>query len=281
MKKDNHAHLSPVWLVTDTNVVTAGTTRRAICCDTGNPYAGFSVCHYTGDNPRKVSSCRTQLAWLTSNKRDRIVIPWQTHSVNVHTVTPANLNDIYPADCDALVTSVPDIMIGVNTADCVPVLMYDPINLVVGAAHAGWRGAVNGILRNTIQAMCEIGAHRNALHAIICPAIGVECFEVGEEVACLFPEKFVNRNYSERPHIDLPGYVKYCLVQGGVPVRNIQHTDICTRCNYTSYFSARKLGINSGRNFSFIRLNGGLRRTPPVTLLTPDTLDGISHHTPH
>lgn len=256
MKKEITSDSAAIWILEDNRIVTAGTTRRGIEHDFENPYAGFSLCHYTGNLPDNVAECRMQLATFISADINRIIIPRQTHSVNVHTITQTNLTDRFPEDCDALVTCVPDIIIGVNTADCVPVLLYDPENLVVGVAHAGWRGALNGIIENTVMAMESLGAIRSSLSAIICPSIGVECFEVGEEVAQLFPEIFVKRGYGIRPHVDLPGYVQSRLRSSGINDKTITMTGICTRCRNNEYFSARKLGIASGRNFSFIRLNG-------------------------
>ncbi len=258
MKKGIASGIPSIWILEDTDTVTAGTTRRGIQDDYGNPYSGFSICHYTGDKINNVTKCRRQLACCMSTDVTRIFIPRQTHSVNVHTVTHENIKDIFPENCDALVTRIPGIIIGVNTADCVPILLYDKDNKIIGAAHAGWRGALNGIIENTVTAMLSIGASKSSLHAIICPSIGIECFEVGEEVAQLFPSVYVTYLYGPRPHIDLRGYVRSRLIDAGIPKDTIILTEICTRCMHYSYFSARKLGIASGRNFSFIRLNENL-----------------------
>lgn len=255
MKKETTSDTTSIWILENNRNITAGTTRRGIKDKFEDPYAGFSICHYTGDTHDNIKKCLKLLAEFLSTDTDRIIIPRQTHSANVHTVTSANASDRFPENCDALTTDIPGIVIGVNTADCVPVLLYDEERHIVGAAHAGWRGALNGIIGNTVNSMIALGSSCTSIHVIICPSIGVECFEVGEEVAELFPEKFVNRLFGIRPHIDLSRYVQSRLEECGIPEQQIRQTGICTRCLNSEYFSARILGTASGRNFSFIRLN--------------------------
>lgn len=238
----------------DTPGVIAATTCRGPGADAAQPYSGFSLCHYTGDTATHVAECRMQLcAWLGTDD-ERLVVPRQTHSTNVAIVTEENAGLTMPCDTDAIVTRLTGMVVGVNTADCVPVLLYDEGAGVVGATHAGWRGAVGGILGNTIEAMVKEGADAASIHAIVCPCICVDCFEVGEEVAEQFPAECVSRGYGVKPHVDLPRYAAQCLAKAGVRYENILHTGECTRCNPVKYFSARAAGIASGRNFSFIAL---------------------------
>lgn len=244
----------PAIVMHDSDTVFAATTYRGEEADTNKPYSGFSICHYTSDNPGHYMKCLDALASYLGTDINHIIVPRQTHTTNVHTVTACDIGLRNPDDCDAVVTSCAGVTIGVNTADCVPMLLYDETAGVIGAAHAGWRGAIGGIISNTLAAMEKAGAKPEQVHAIICPAICVDCFEVGEEVAECFPSAFVKREYGTRPHVNLPGYVIWCLENAGLLPANIISDGTCTRCNPDRFFSARAAGIQSGRNFSFIRL---------------------------
>lgn len=220
-------------------------------------YSDFNLCHYTGDDPAHVSDCRARLAAAIGVAADDIVVPRQTHSAEVLTV-----GDAFPAageleGVDGLVTTVRCRVIGVSTADCLPVLAVDPVAAVAGAFHAGWRGALGGILEKGIAAMTAEGATPGNIRVWIGPAICVDCFEVGEEVAALFPSECVKRSaFWPRPHVDLAAYSVLSLRCAGVSDENIIRvpTKLCTRCHPDRYFSARAEGINSGRNFSFVFL---------------------------
>ena len=118
---------------------------------------------------------------------------------------------------DALVTAQPHVCIGISTADCVPVLLYDPKHRVIGAAHAGWRGMVGHILAHTIERMRTLGTNPRDLRTVVGPCIGPDSFEVGEEVVdaflqAKFPPSVVRRGFFRRPHIDL--WAAQCIELG-------------------------------------------------------------------
>ncbi len=215
----------------------------------GDNYGGLNVCHYVGDSTEHVAWSREMLCKALGIGRECLIVPRQTHSVNVKVIEslPAGALE----SVDALVTSLHGVAIGVSTADCVPVLLADEKAHIIGAAHAGWRGAVGGIVQRTVRAMGELGASASSMRAWLGPCICQNCFEVGQEVACQFPEEFVSRS-GAKPHVDLPGYVISLLVQCGVDSSNIIAPRACTRCHPETYFSARRLGIASGRIFSAI-----------------------------
>lgn len=214
-----------------------------------SPYSGFNVCHYTGDTEEHVSSCRRMLAEAINIPPEAIVVPRQTHSVNCLTVDSVPVPVEMLDGVDALVTRLKGVAIGVSTADCVPVLMADVAAGVIGVAHAGWRGAVNGVVPNTLARMVECGARVDCVVAGFGPSIGPCCFEVGEEVAACFPERNVVRRQGCRPHVDIQGYITDFLKAEGVTVMPSHE---CTKCRPDRYFSARALGIASGRIFSFL-----------------------------
>lgn len=226
-------------------------TSRGIV--TSSPYSGVNLCHYTGDDPDHVSRSRVWLAVKAGIAADRIIVPRQTHSTECRVIDrlPVAAADI--EGVDALVTTMRGVGIGVSTADCVPVVMADAETGVIGVAHAGWRGAVAGIVPHTLDVMKSLGAVAGRIRALIGPCICAGCFEVGEEVAAQFPDPYIMRG-TVWPHVDLPGYVRGQLMECGVNDADITMPDGCTRCNPDRYFSARASGIASGRNFTMVML---------------------------
>ena len=166
---------------------------------------------------------------------------------------------------DAFICKFPGIAIGVRTADCVPILLYDPVQRVVAAIHSGWKGTVLKIAQKTIGLMkCDFGCLPENLRAIIGPAIGPNSFQVGPEVV----DKFRHAGFpmtqiwsfrgegdgspmSGGHHIDLYTANRWILEESGV--RDIQVFDIDTFTD-TSFFSARREGTACGRNINAIRL---------------------------
>lgn len=240
-------------LYTPLPVPGSGFTGRGVAIDPEDAYSGINICHYVGDSNAHVASSRAALAGALQVNANEIVSARQRHTVNVAVVGP----DTCAPDLDgvdALVTATRGLVIGVHTADCVPVVIRASLadcSPVVAAIHAGWRGAVAGIVPRTVQVLAKMGA--TSMQAAIGPAICVDCFEVGEEVATQFPAGFVMRRPEwPRPHVDLPAFVAAQLSSAGVTVHP-WHPRLCTRCHSQALFSARALGIDSGRNFTFIK----------------------------
>ena len=168
---------------------------------------------------------------------------------------------------DALVTALPGCAIGVHTADCVPILMYDPQHRVVAAVHSGWKGTVQRISQKVLFVMKQtFGCRPEGIRAAIGPAIGPASFQVGEEVVQFFKEQnfpleeiwSFRSGFSGIPmvdghHLDLFKANRWLLQEAGVPEAYIQIAGIDS---YTdpSFFSARREGITCGRTISFIRL---------------------------
>lgn len=212
---------------------------------------------------------------FTTERMDAIpegmILPVQTHSCHVAVVRDPMAN--YP-DTDALVTDRVGVMIGIRTADCVPVLLYDTIRGVVAAVHAGWRGTVGGITGKTIEVMqTELGCCPKDIHAIIGPSISPEAFEVGdevveqfvragfqEEIVCKFPlplakrfgEGVPQRGGEGASHINLWRANQWLLTEAGVPAEQIEVSGLCTYTNIDRFFSARQEGIGTSRLVSGI-----------------------------
>jgi YfiH family protein len=168
---------------------------------------------------------------------------------------------------DALMTNVRGVCIGVSTADCIPLLLYDPQHEAVCAVHAGWRGTVSRIVRHAIAAMSSVYATRpETLIAQIGPGISLDSFEVGQEVYDAFQQAgfdmpSISRRYpakdgSEKWHIDLPHCNYLQLTAAGVQPANISQSGICTVKQSDDFFSARRLGIASGRIYTAAMLHG-------------------------
>lgn len=237
----------PVEILYKSQKTVVGCTNRGTVTDMLNPYDGFCMCGYTGDDPEHVDACVGAMARFFGLDASRMLVPLQVHGTEVAVVESVPVNDSFLDGVDAVVTTVPDLMVGVSTADCIPVILSDENVGVVAAVHAGWRGAVAGIVEKTVGIMRKLGAGN--IKGFIGPGICCSCFEVGPEVAIRFPAGFVSYAYGDRPHVDLPGYVASILEQCGVAIA-LRHSG-CTRCMPQRYFSARALGIHSGRNYTF------------------------------
>lgn len=242
-------------------------TSRGEAAGDRDAYSSFNLCHYTGDSPEHTDGCRRMLADELGIDAECIIVPRQTHSTDVVTIDSLPSDTSVIEGVDGVVTTLRGVAVGVSTADCVPVIAVDFLAGVAGAFHAGWRGAVGGIVGKGIAAMVAAGAVAGRIEAYIGPSICCGCFEVGEEVARCFPaECFVRRESWPKPHVDLPLYVVRSLLSAGLREENISgfSGEMCTRCHPKTYFSARAAGINSGRNFTFAilkqrsvaRLNG-------------------------
>jgi YfiH family protein len=171
----------------------------------------------------------------------------QVHGNEVMYVDRPGLYD----DADGLITDVPDLALGILVADCAAILALDPHNGIIGAFHAGWRGACSGIIENGISKMRAMGA--DDIHIWLSPCIGLAAFEVGEEVAAHFSAQFVQRVGYEKPHIDLKGFILQSIRSLQIPEGNIQSDNRCTVENEI-FHSFRRQKSSSGRMMAFISL---------------------------
>ena len=181
-----------------------------------------------------------------------LALPRQVHSDHVCWMKEAGR----PECTDAVITDKPGLCVCVKTADCIPILLYDPRQHIVAAVHAGWRGTVARIVQKTIRQMEPLCG--DDIHAIIGPGISLEWFEVGDEVyeafrAEGFPMERIAKK-AARWHIDLWEANRWLLEQMGVVDIFIEGT--CTRASM-DFYSARRETINTGRNY-----NGIFIKTP-------------------
>ena len=197
-----------------------------------------------------------------------IVQMHQVHDVKVAVVDRGDLTRDELDGYDAMITNLPGVTIGVRTADCIPVLLYDPVKKAAAAIHSGWRGTVSKIIGKTVIKMQSTYASQPSdILAFIGPGICVDCFQVGDEVALKFKEAGfdINSLWSFRGpktgngmegghHIDLKEACRQTLIESGLKNENIQITGLCTYDNNDLLYSARKEGIECGRNITYIKI---------------------------
>ena len=227
-------------------------------------YAAFNINHYCGDNEEDISKNRALLCQLLGIDEASLVMPHQVHQTEVVVIDKAFLGlsaEVQKArleGVDALMTDMAGVCIGVSTADCIPILLFDKAHHASCAIHAGWRGTVKRIVEKAVAQMMSVYGSRPAdILAQIGPGIHLESFEVGDEVY----EAFANVGFASdavkmgpKWHIDLPACNRQQLLASGIPSSQINVSSIDTYQQYDLYFSARRLGINSGRIFTGILL---------------------------
>lgn len=220
-------------------------------CSTGDK-EGLNLSFLVGDNKESVACNRKILADALGVPATRLIFPVQTHSCNVGVV--GREDDIFE-NTDALITNTPGLCISVMSADCVPVLLADPVKRVIGAVHAGWKGTVGKVASNTVRAMAErYGSRPSDIVAAIGPSISPKVYEVGEEVIAAVVQAFGSKEgLVERVTEDGKGYLNLWeanrrqLTEAGVREENIEVAGICTYENPEDFFSARRSANKAGR----------------------------------
>jgi YfiH family protein len=214
------------------------------------------------DAREAVTENRARVAFALGGKPDRLVTGYQVHSPDVaHVETPWRPGDA--PKVDGLVATKAGIVLGVLAADCAPILFADPGARIIGAAHAGWRGAVGGVLDATVNTMVRLGARAASIRAVVGPCIGKDSYEVGPE----FPAPFIAENPGNsdffRPArreghfmFDLSGYVGRRLERLGLGTVELLQRDTCAESD--SFFSYRRSCLRKeadfGRGLSAITL---------------------------
>jgi len=215
----------------------AGGTSRGI-------YAGLNCGPGSDDDPTLIARNRALVAQHLKAQHDDVVTLYQVHGSTAFTASKPVAHADRP-QADAVITRTPGLAVGVLTADCAPVLFADPEARVVGAAHAGWRGAAAGILEAAIAEMERLGAKRERIRAAIGPAINQVSYEVGPELeaellkCCPSNVQYFSRNNPRaRAHFDLPGYVESRLVAAAIG--EIERQSLCTYENESLFYSFRR-----------------------------------------
>ncbi|MGC3978327.1 MAG: peptidoglycan editing factor PgeF [Paludibacteraceae bacterium] len=222
---------------------------------------------YSGDEAENIQKNFNLLFDFIGIKPYQLFIPHQTHGDEIMVIDNPFLNQdnetqktlLYGKD--ALITNLPNVYVGVTTADCVPILIYDPVKKAVGAVHAGWRGTCAKVLSKTIEKMGTVfNSNPSDMLAAIGPSISVNVYDVGNELIAEFKNAGFNtyeifQLKDEKVYLDLWEANGNLLLEKGLRNKNIEVTGRCTFTEYETFFSARKLGIKSGRMISVIGIN--------------------------
>lgn len=213
---------------------------------------GFS----SGDEAARVAENRARALRRLDLPADRLRTVRQVHSARVLVVGEARAGH-QPVEADALVTDRPGVALGVVCADCAPVLIADRKAGVIGCAHAGWRGALAGVIEATVLAMTGLGARREAMHAAIGPCIAQPSYEVGPEMLARFVAEdpgsealFAPVTGSDRLLFDLKGYALRRLAAAGIDDRTALPDD--TLADAARFFSARRTRRQGGERFGLL-----------------------------
>ena len=198
----------------------------------------------SNDAPDKVAENRARMAAALGVQPERLLTPYQIHSPDVIVASEPWPRDNRPR-ADAVVTDRPGLAIGVSTADCGPLLLADADAGVIGAAHAGWRGALTGVLEAAIAAMEKLGAERERITAALGPTIRQPNYEVGPEFVARFlaadpanARFFAPAERQGHAMFDLPGYIAARLERAGVA--QFEDLRLCTYAEPERFFSYRR-----------------------------------------
>lgn len=210
----------------------------------GGVYASLNGGVGSRDNSEHVTENRRRMAQALNVDGDQLATVHQIHSPDVVVAEKVWSVETRPR-ADAIVTRIPGLAIGVTTADCGPVLFVEPKARVIGAAHAGWRGAFTGVLDATVAAMEQLGANRDRILAALGPTIRQQNYEVGPEFVQNFREQdpanvrfFEDSERDGHALFDLPGYITTRLRRAGID--RIEDVGLCTYAEPDRFYSYRR-----------------------------------------
>lgn len=246
--------------------VTAFSTLRQGGVSQGE-YASFNINPHSGDSPAAVDANKELLAKALQLSEQRILLPHQTHGTEIRIVAdaffelPTATQQMLLEGVDGLATQCRGLCIGVSTADCVPLLLWDEEHRAVAALHAGWRGTLQRMAERGVRQMNEwFATSPQHLHAVIGPCISLPHFGVGDEVYqqfadTLHPMDRIAQRIDGQWHLNLPLANRLQLERLGVPAAHIHCSNLCSWEQPQQFFSARRQGINSGRTYTAIMIH--------------------------
>jgi hypothetical protein len=218
------------------------------------PYDTLNLGFHLGDADESVHENRARFARSLGLSRDRLFEQRQVHGIDVRLVSKTDVaKTVADLEGDALITRAEGYAVAARTADCVPILIAHPPSGHVAAVHAGWRGAVAGILPRAIASLAH---DPSELIVAIGPHIRVEAFEIGEEVAAELEQAACGRptvqRGSAKPHGDLAALIRWQLRDAGVPQEAVDDVGGCTSTDAAQFFSHRREHGKTGRHLSAI-----------------------------
>ncbi len=235
-------------------------------------FASLNLGHTRGDDPAAVKENYRRFCQATGTDVARLVFTKQVHGDALRVVTEEDAGKgLYRPrgwEVDGLITNVPGLPLVVFSADCIPVLLYDPVSRCIGACHCGWRGTALGLAKKTAQALCtQYGARPENLLAAIGPGISRCCFEthrdvpeamlaaLGQEAQAAIQPAPPSLEGEDKYLVDCKSINRTWLLQAGLTEAHIEISDQCTCCDATHFWSHRKLGQKRGSMVAVLQLS--------------------------
>lgn len=261
-KKHGKIHyLEPGFASASHDVVAGFTTRHEGV--SRPPYNSLNLGLNTNDSPHNVQGNRSLLARAFGTKAEQLLTVSQVHGTDILIVDTPNqdVTHFLKIECDGIITNQRDIMIGIGIADCLPLLLFDPVRRVVAALHAGWKGTAANIARKGVEAMiADFGSRPADLLAAAGPAIGPCCYEVDEPVRAQFAKEkgawdlAATEISKGKWKLDLASANQFQLTECGVLPEKVQTASQCVCCLPELFFSYRRDKGETGRHLGFIML---------------------------
>ena len=229
-------------------------------------YSTMNVGVNLGDSPECVEENIRRVCRAIGADSEKAVFSRQVHRDGIRVCTPSDCRRPgvpVPYEADGLITDIPGLVLFIFTADCTPILLYDPVKRCIGAVHAGWRGTAADIAGKAVRKMCEVFSSRpEDIRGAIGPCISLCCFETGEDVERAMAglmgkaaEKFVITGNNGKFMTDLKGINSWLLERAGVLPENIDISPECTMCKRDKYWSHRATDGKRGVQASCITLD--------------------------
>lgn len=223
------------------------------------PWESLNVGGLIGDDPQRVYENRVISFKALGRSPASVYDVWQIHSAKVICTDAPRAANTAHKKADAILTDRPEVTLFMRFADCVPILLYDPVRQVVGVAHAGWRGTVEGVALRAVETMLDVyGCKSTNILAAIGPSIGPHHYEIGPEVAAEVKQSFGPESaelllaYNGAVHFDLWNANRLQLEQAGI--RKTETPGICTACHLEDWYSHRGEHGKTGRFGALIAL---------------------------
>jgi hypothetical protein len=214
------------------------------------PYDSLNLALHVGDKPLKVLENRTLVAKKYDFYIENLIYMDQVHGCNIEVIKDCSINKI--ENCDGIITNVKNIPLMVMVADCVPILFFDKVKKVIAVAHAGRNGTLKEISKKTIlKMMNEFNSVADDILVYLGASIGQCCYEVGEEIANIIDDRYIENRDGEF-YLDILSMNIHQLQSVGIKEENIQMQGICTCCD-KNYFSYRREGA-TGRFAGILKL---------------------------
>lgn len=221
------------------------------------PYNSLNLAFQVGDKSEAVIENRRLLAKLLNFNISALTFTQQVHGENVSWIDKDlagagnRSSGLAVSETDAMITNVDDVGLAVLCADCLPIILIDPVKKISAAIHAGWRGTLNKIAAKAVTEMIKGGAAVSRIQAFLGPAIGECCYEVGLELFEQFSSVFQLAAVPNKPHLNLSGINETILLSSGLLPHNVRSMNLCTSCRPDLFYSWRRDG-QTGRQGALV-----------------------------